>query len=383
MESPMIETTVAARALKESLLAVWLLVSETVVSWDGKKDLSHQVRSALSRSHKEVALALTGLGAAGGAAAAVAAWQSSLGVLATVGVWLGVVTMPGWIPVAGMIAGGGATFGGAAFLVTTMRRRHSFKVAHLKAQTRSTVAFQLLREEEARAALEPLIGILVHGGTSKSDVVRWLVDEPVRAVEDLTVVPSAYTLDERREALIEAWFFWRSLSRDHRDAQPLHDRLCLWLGLADERTTLRAEADRAFSAVSAEAGALFEAVRALVAMPDSPSLDAVLAPVLAMDPDPLSRERRRRSSRNGVGVASAANTATALHYGRASGMRLIALAYTAARNAVESDGRADAATRDALHVATHELSRLLDLEPGHVTRLMSAVDAGVATHEAR
>jgi hypothetical protein len=64
-------------------------------------------------------------------------------------------------------------------------------------------------------------------------------------------------------------------------------------------------------------------------------------------------------------------------------MKLIALAYTAARNAVESDGRADEATRSALHLATHELSRLLDLEPGHVTRLMSAVDAGMAASEAR
>jgi hypothetical protein len=308
----MIESTIAARALKESLLAVWLLVSEAVVSWDGSRDLPRQIRKALSRSHKQVALALTGLGAAGGAAAATAAWESSLGVLATVGVWLGVITMPGWIPVAGMVAGGGATFGGAAFLVATMRRRHSFKLAHLRAQTRTTFAFQLLTEEDARTALEPLIGILVHAGTSKNDVVGWLVEKPVRAIEELTVAPTSYTADERREALIEAWFFWRSLSRENPQAQPLHDRLCLWLGLMDERTTIRAEADRAFCAVSAEAGALFEAVRALVAKPDSPSLEAVLAPVLAMDPDPLSRERRRRLSRIGVGGASRAS-ASASH----------------------------------------------------------------------
>jgi hypothetical protein len=149
--------------------------------------------------------------------------------------------MPGWIPVAGLLAGGGATFGGAAFLVARQRRRHSCELAHLEAQTHSTLAFQLMSEAEARAALAPLIGILVRAGAPKDDVVAWLVDEPVRGVEQLTVETSSFTSDERRAALIEAWFFWRSLSRDDPAAVPLHDRLCQRLALGDERTTLRAD----------------------------------------------------------------------------------------------------------------------------------------------
>lgn len=80
-----------------------------------------------------------------------------------------------------------------------------------------------------------------------------------------------------------------------------------------------------------------------------------------------------------MNLASSAVTAAALLHGKPSAVKLVALAYTAARNAVESDGRADRATLDALHLGTHELSRLLDLEPARVAGLMSAIDAEIAT----
>ena len=71
---------------------------------------------------------LGGAGAAGGAWAAVSAWASSLGIWGSLGLSLGLLAPPAWIPVAGGLAGlsatGGALAGALSVSRARARRRH-------------------------------------------------------------------------------------------------------------------------------------------------------------------------------------------------------------------------------------------------------------------
>ncbi len=84
---------------------------------------------AFSRHRRRVLGGIVGgAGAAGGAWAALTAWTGSLGVWGTVGLSLGLLSPPAWVPLAGGLAGlgaaGGAVAGALSLNRSRARRRH-------------------------------------------------------------------------------------------------------------------------------------------------------------------------------------------------------------------------------------------------------------------
>jgi hypothetical protein len=84
---------------------------------------------AFSRHRRRVLGGIVGgAGAAGGAWAALTAWTGSLGVWSTVGLSLGLLSPPAWVPIAGGLAGlgaaGGAVAGALSLNRSRARRRH-------------------------------------------------------------------------------------------------------------------------------------------------------------------------------------------------------------------------------------------------------------------
>ena len=84
---------------------------------------------AFSRHRRRVLDGIVGgAGAAGGAWAALTAWTGSLGVWGTVGLSLGLLSPPAWVPLAGGLAGlgaaGGAVAGALSLNRSRARRRH-------------------------------------------------------------------------------------------------------------------------------------------------------------------------------------------------------------------------------------------------------------------
>lgn len=366
------ESQIAEQALAKALLLLWALIQRAFDEWSPDEPIGPYLSRFFSKHEKQFLGAIMGVGAAGGATATIAAWSASLGLVGKIGVWLGLVSMPFWVPVAGVLAGGLIGGGGALVVSRRMRERDATRVAELLAPVRSVVAFTNLTDDDARAETIALYDVLLGMGANRRRTSKMLIDDPVRSVEQFDVDPTRYTSEERRSALVDAWLL--SIRHDLRGpkARSTHERLCTRLGLPV--ASIRAEAEDKATKLSAEIGAIFDATCFLVRDATAPGLSEVLNSVLEMDPIALARQRRQSAISTASNVAAVAGAIAAVTAGQPQLLGAIGKAYSAARAVLEFEGPAPTEKVQALFDRTATLAEGFGISRERATELVAPIE---------
>ena len=292
---------------------------------------SRQLKAVLKENRTVLSDLVVASAAAGGAAAGVSIWASSLGFWPSIACALGLVSTPLWVPVAGGVGGLTAAVLASRYILGRVSAADRLNVVTLSYHA----AHLMARADRVKTEAETdfLNNLLLGTGLNRDQIKKIEKDAP-RQIENLSV-PEDVVHEVRSSILVACW---QLALADGIDAQEerMFEKLRLQFQVDTQSVELKSAAQELSHGASATTHAL---LKATVAITPNQTLvsDEVVQAILCFDPSKESREKLRATARVGTTIAAAGTALAAAYSGNPQLLRATIKAYGLARTCLRDD----------------------------------------------
>jgi hypothetical protein len=320
----------------------------------GEMDPLVALRETIKKRQGQLTGVLALAGVAGGVAAGTSVWAGGLGFFGSVGYWLGLVSLPLWVPALGGIVGSVALAGAGFALVSKLRNRSVMDAATLQLHIFSTLAWaDGVLDEAEKAALAALRDELIGAG-AKADEVEWICFKAPKTGEEFLVRAQGFPEEQRRGSLISGWQLVLKSSGDRVQADKVFLTLCRRLNLGAAAEELKSSAESTCRQSGEQFGAAVVATRYLGREMDGDALERAISILTSLDPSGAAAKQNEDARAIATTMASAAAAIAAVATGNVKLLPIIGRAYVALYPSVrERAGDSDALRERAIRLAKH------------------------------